>query len=166
MGRPKMGFLVNENNWFFWSQSEIWFQLFLLAVKLDKLVHNYQLMGKSHPKGRLIKAMLQLNKDDQTVTLESNVRMPSNKKSKLFYSTKTLSCFYLVNNCSRELKTKWSIFCIKVVVKVTKVQISNGTISQNTCHLNYYWCGKFHSYMKKCMIFWLVPLYILYLWCL
>ena len=39
-----------------------------------------------------------------------------------------------------------------MAVKVTKGQLSNGTISKITCHEEYYLCGKFHSFMKKCTI--------------
>ena len=42
-----------------------------------------------------------------------------------------------------------------MAVKVTKGQISDGTISENTCIEDYYLCGKFHGFMKKCTIFWL-----------
>ena len=42
-----------------------------------------------------------------------------------------------------------------MAVKVTKGQISDGTISKNTCIEEYYLCGKFHGFMKKCTIFWL-----------
>ena len=37
----------------------------------------------------------------------------------------------------------------KMAIKVTKGQISDATISKNTCHVDYYLCGKFHSFMKK-----------------
>jgi len=30
-----------------------------------------------------------------------------------------------------------------------KGKITDGNISQNTCHKKYYLCGKFHSFMKK-----------------
>ena len=36
---------------------------------------------------------------------------------------------------------------------VTKGQISDGTISKNKCHQEYYLCKKFHAFMKKCTIF-------------
>ena len=37
-----------------------------------------------------------------------------------------------------------------MAIKVTKGQISDGTVSKNTCHKEYYLCGKFlHSFMKK-----------------
>ena len=39
-----------------------------------------------------------------------------------------------------------------MAVKVTKGQISHGTISKNTCIEEYYLCGKFHGFMKKCTI--------------
>ena len=42
-----------------------------------------------------------------------------------------------------------------MATKVTKGQISDGTISKNTCFEEYYLCGKFHGFMKKCTIFWL-----------
>ena len=42
-----------------------------------------------------------------------------------------------------------------MAVKVTKSQISDGTISENTCIEECYLCGKFHGFMKKCTIFWL-----------
>ena len=42
-----------------------------------------------------------------------------------------------------------------MAVKVTKGQISDGTISKITCIEDYYLCGKFHGFMKKCTIFWL-----------
>jgi len=37
-----------------------------------------------------------------------------------------------------------------MAIKVTKGQISDGTISKNTCHVEYYLFEKFHSFMKKC----------------
>jgi len=40
-----------------------------------------------------------------------------------------------------------------MAVKVTKGQICDGTISKNTCYQEYYLCGKFHDFMKKCTIF-------------
>ena len=43
-----------------------------------------------------------------------------------------------------------------------KGQICDGAISKNTCHEEYYLCGKFHAFMKKCMIWlilWATPLY-------
>ena len=39
-----------------------------------------------------------------------------------------------------------------MAVKVTKGQLSNGTISKITYHGEYYLCGKFHGFMKKCTI--------------
>jgi len=36
-----------------------------------------------------------------------------------------------------------------MAIKVTKGQISDGTISKNTFHMEYYLCGKFQSFMKK-----------------
>ena len=33
-----------------------------------------------------------------------------------------------------------------------KGQPSDGTISKNACHEEYYLCGKFHGFMKKCTI--------------
>ena len=42
-----------------------------------------------------------------------------------------------------------------MAVKVTKGQISDGTISENTYIEDYYLCGKFHGFMKKYTIFWL-----------
>ena len=39
-----------------------------------------------------------------------------------------------------------------MAIKVTKGQISDGTMLQNTCHEEYYLYGKFHSCMKKCTI--------------
>ena len=49
-----------------------------------------------------------------------------------------------------------------MAVNVIKGQISNGTISENTCIEDYYLCGKFHGFMKKCTIFWLCR-YTLYI---
>ena len=37
-----------------------------------------------------------------------------------------------------------------MAVKVTKSQLSDGTIPKNECHEEYYLCGKFHVFMKKC----------------
>jgi len=43
---------------------------------------------------------------------------------------------------------QWAIFCIKMAIKVTKGQISDGTISQNTYHEEYYYfCGKCYRFM-------------------
>ena len=39
-----------------------------------------------------------------------------------------------------------------MAVKVTKGQLSDGTISKNACHEEYYLCGQFHGFMKKCTI--------------
>ena len=52
-----------------------------------------------------------------------------------------------------------------MAVKVTKGQISDGTISENTCIEDYYLCGKFHGFMKKCTIFWLCRLYTILAHC-
>ena len=41
-----------------------------------------------------------------------------------------------------------------MAVKVTKGQLSNGTISKITCIEKYHLCGKFHGFMKKCTILW------------
>jgi len=43
--------------------------------------------------------------------------------------------------------------CIKLAQKVTKSQISNGSISQNRFHEVYKLCVKFHAFIKKCTIF-------------
>ena len=40
-----------------------------------------------------------------------------------------------------------------MAAKVNKGQISDGTISKNTCIEDYHLCGKFHGFMKKCTIF-------------
>ena len=48
-----------------------------------------------------------------------------------------------------------------MAVKVTKGQISDGTISKNTCIEEYYLCGKFSGFMKSAQ-FWVVPLYYYY----
>ena len=55
----------------------------------------------------------------------------------------------------QEIKDKMINLCIKMAIKVTKGQISNGTISQNTCLEKYYLCEKFDRFMKKYTIFWL-----------
>ena len=39
-----------------------------------------------------------------------------------------------------------------MAVKVTKGQLSDGTISKNACIEEYYLCGKFHGFMRKCTI--------------
>ena len=52
----------------------------------------------------------------------------------------------------RELKTNDQFSVQKIAVKVTKGQLSNGTISKNSCHEEYYLCGKFHGFMKRCTI--------------
>ena len=39
-----------------------------------------------------------------------------------------------------------------MAVKVTKGQLSDGTISKNACHEEYYLCGKFRGFTKKCTI--------------
>ena len=51
-----------------------------------------------------------------------------------------------------------------MAVKATKGQLSDGTISKITCHEEYYLCGKFRGFMKKCTIlpiFGATPLYYL-----
>ena len=53
-----------------------------------------------------------------------------------------------------------------MAVKVTKGQISDGTISKNTCIEEYYLCGKFHGFMKKYTILPILgatPLYIVWI---
>jgi len=39
-----------------------------------------------------------------------------------------------------------------MAIMVTKGQINDGTMSQNTRHEQYYLCGKFRRFMKKCTI--------------
>ena len=36
-----------------------------------------------------------------------------------------------------------------MAIKIIKGQICDGTISKNTCHEEYYLCGKFPAFMKK-----------------
>ena len=36
-----------------------------------------------------------------------------------------------------------------MAIKVNKGKICNGTISKNTCHQEYYFCGKFHGFTKS-----------------
>ena len=36
-----------------------------------------------------------------------------------------------------------------MAIKVTIGQVCDGTISKNTCHEEYYLCGKFHAFMIK-----------------
>ena len=45
------------------------------------------------------------------------------------------------------------LFCFEMAIKVTKGHICDGTTSKNTCHHEYYLCGKFYGLMKKCTIF-------------
>ena len=42
-----------------------------------------------------------------------------------------------------------------MAIKVTKGQNCDGTIPKNACHVENCLCGKFHAFMKKCMI-WLI----------
>ena len=44
------------------------------------------------------------------------------------------------------------IFLYKNGRKVIKGQHSDGTISKITCYEEYYLCGKFHGFTKKCTI--------------
>ena len=66
----------------------------------------------------------------------------------MFVSTRPLFWYHILELQGDEDK---DVFCTKMVIKVTKGQISNGTISQNMCHEEYYLCGKFHSFMKECI---------------
>jgi len=54
---------------------------------------------------------------------------------------------------SQEIKDKNYQFVQKMAIKVTKGQISNGTISQKTYFEKYYLRGKFDRFMKKRTIF-------------